>query len=201
MPSRIEVHDAPDVLRPAHSSWILRTRNNELFFRQLTCGLTEQLFQLRLPVGRVGPHVTQVACEPALGLPVAVLFRIERTVERHRTSRSEALLQFAQHFAAGKTKIEIESWNLLSQQIVGIGIGAKTCQSDRRVDVVKSLYPGGRFEYLVNCGNSVRKIGAYNCNIRVSELPPRPWQDLLPALKKMHFTERRLRQVAIRFVP
>src|SRR3954468_2519445 len=120
MPSRIEVHDPPDVLWPAYSSWILRTRNDELFFRQLTCGLTQQLFQLRLPVGRVGFHVTQIACEPALRLPVAVLFRIERTVERHRTPRSETTLQFPQHFAAGKTEIEIESWNLLSQQIVGI---------------------------------------------------------------------------------
>src|SRR5258708_7902527 len=105
MPSRIEVHDPSDVLRPAHSSWILRTRDNKLLYRQVPRRLAEQLFQLRLPVGRVGPHVTQVACEPALGLPVAVLFRIERTVERHRTSRSEALLQFAQHFAAGKTEI------------------------------------------------------------------------------------------------
>src|SRR6267142_1066670 len=125
MPSRIEVHDPPDVLRPAHSSWILWTRDNKLLSRQPHRGLTEQLFQLRLPVGRVGSHVTQVACEPAPRLPVAVLFRIERTVERHRTPRSEALFQFAQHFAAGKTEIEIKSWNLLAQQIVGIGIGAK----------------------------------------------------------------------------
>src|SRR6266568_8463075 len=122
MKFRFKMNYSAHVFGQRHSLRILRAREQKLVIRQSSCWGEEKLFELCLPVGGVGAHVTEIAFVSEVGLAEPVAIRIERAIERHSASRAEPALDFAQQWAAGETEIQIETGDLITAQIFAIAL-------------------------------------------------------------------------------
>src|SRR6266496_1692618 len=118
MPARIQMHDTPHVLRPAHRAWILRSSDDKGQLGPRAGGAKEKLLYLGLAVGSVGPHVAHGAGKALRARQGAIALRIEAAVERHGAAHAEALLQLGQHGPAGEAEVDIEAGELVGAQIV-----------------------------------------------------------------------------------
>src|ERR1044071_2108412 len=106
--ARIEVHDALHVPRPRNMGRILRASNNEFLVWQLARRSAKQLVDFGLAVWSVCAHVAQVALEARIGGKFAMLFPIDRTVQRHGKRSAQLFFQPLEHGAASKAEIDVQ---------------------------------------------------------------------------------------------
>src|SRR5215470_7712360 len=118
VPARVQVCSALYVLGPANRSGILRAGDNKACLRQQSRWRTQQLIDLRLPIGSVSAHVAQVASVPAARRTRMILRWVKRAIEWRRETRSKTAANLLEHRSTRKTQIQVELGNVLCADVV-----------------------------------------------------------------------------------
>src|SRR5436309_3497731 len=124
MPRRIEVLDAAHVFRPANRFRVLRAGEDEAALRLLLRDLHKEFIDLRLPVGCVGAHITQVATIALPYLAAVIESLVEAAIQRQRSLGFEYCLEFIKERAPSEAEVEIDGGNLVAAQIWRAAFGA-----------------------------------------------------------------------------
>src|SRR5581483_828907 len=119
--------------------------------------------------------------------------------QRNGTARPESVFQFLKGGSPGKAEIKVKIWDHLPGQVIGSAV-AKLGESDRRIDVIKSL-DGLAVQDLANGLGRIRKIGSQHGYIRALEVSASRRQSVFPAAVDSDFAKIRFGEVAIRGVP
>src|SRR4051794_38969064 len=129
-----------------------------------------------------------------------ILFDVDATVESTRSGRSEFRLQTIQRRSAGETQHEIESGDELRGQVFAC-VAAQPCQSDRRVDVIKTLYARCLALDPLAHLDSVCRVRADDDDIRLAYLLAESNRQLIKILVQMRRAIRQFRCIAIVRIP
>src|SRR4051812_5149258 len=129
-----QVLDILYVRRPIIGVGILRAGDHKFVFRKQAGRFYHQPLEQRLPVLAVSAEITERPLRRHIGrlVKLDIGSAIERTCAR---TAVDALYQL-QGRAAGKGKIQLETWNQRRADVFG-AVARELAERDRRVDVIK----------------------------------------------------------------
>src|SRR6059058_5854376 len=112
MISGFQVFNSHDISGPSDRVWILRTGDDESTVWFVSCGRTQQLFQLWLAIRRVSTHIAHLAGEVRMHALIVIDLSVHGTVQCCRVASSKPGFQLAKRRTACKAEVDVESRNV-----------------------------------------------------------------------------------------